>query len=298
MKSKETQMKPGQNIIGFIGLGVMGKSMAGHILDAGYELHVYTRTKTSAASLVEKGAIWEESVAQLSAKCDAVISIVGFPLDVEQVYLGEGGVVQNARTGCVIIDMTTSSPVLAQKIYDEAAQRDVHALDAPVSGGDIGAKNAALSIMVGGDRPAFDKVLPLFEIMGKNVVYQGKAGSGQHTKMVNQIAIASGMVAVCEAIAYAGKSGLDPETVLKSIEAGAAGSWTLSNLAPRMIKGDFEPGFYIKHFIKDMTIASEVSKEMGLNTPGLEMTLGLYRKMADQGFAEKGTQALFKLFDQ
>ena len=290
-------MNKDNTIVGFIGLGVMGKSMAGHILEAGFKLHVFTRTKESALSLINKGAVWEDSAADLSAKCDVIISIVGFPQDVEQVYLGEKGIIGHAPKGAVAIDMTTSSPVLAQKIFDQAAEKGIHTLDAPVSGGDIGAKNATLSIMVGGEKQVFDQVLPLFEIMGKNIVYQGKAGSGQHTKMVNQIAIASGMVAVCEAISYAKKSGLDPETVLESISAGAAGSWTLNNLGPRMIKGDFEPGFFIKHFIKDMTIAQESAKEMGLKTPGLEMTLSFYRDLADRGMGEKGTQALFHLFE-
>lgn len=290
-------MDKDNTVVGFIGLGVMGKSMAGHILEAGFNLHIYTRTRETALSLIDKGAVWEDSVAGLSEKCDVIISIVGFPQDVEQIYLGENGIIGNACKGAVSIDMTTSSPVLAQKIFDQAAKKEIHILDAPVSGGDIGAKNGTLSIMVGGEKKIFDQVCPLFEIMGKNIVYQGKAGSGQHTKMVNQIAIASGMLAVCEAISYAKKSGLDPETVLESISAGAAGSWTLSNLGPRMIKGDFEPGFYIKHFIKDMTIAHESAKEMGLKTPGLEMTLSFYQEMAARGMAEKGTQALFHLFE-
>ena len=291
-------MKPQETIVGFIGLGVMGQSMAGHILSAGYKLHVYTRTRQSAQDIIEKGAVWEDSVADLSGKCDVIITIVGFPKDVEEVYFKEGGIIHNAPKGTVVIDMTTSSPDLAKKIFDLGAQKDVYALDAPVSGGDIGAKNATLSIMVGGKEEAFERVLPLFEVMGKNIVYQGGAGCGQHTKMVNQMAIAAGMVGVCEAIAYAKKSGLDPETVLKSIGSGAAGSWSLNNLGPRMIAGNFDPGFYIKHFIKDMTIARASSQDMDLFTPGLELTLSLYRKMAENGFETDGTQALFRLFQE
>ncbi len=291
-------MKPQETIVGFIGLGVMGQSMAGHILSAGYKLHVYTRTRQSAQDIIEKGAVWEDSVADLSGKCDVIITIVGFPKDVEEVYFKEGGIIHNAPKGTIVIDMTTSSPDLAKKIFDLGDQKDVYALDAPVSGGDIGAKNATLSIMVGGKEEAFERVLPLFEVMGKNIVYQGDAGCGQHTKMVNQMAIAAGMIGVCEAIAYAKQSGLDPETVLKSIGSGAAGSWSLNNLGPRMIAGNFDPGFYIKHFIKDMTIAKASSQDMDLFTPGLELALSLYQKMAENGFENDGTQALFRLFEE
>ena len=290
-------IEPGKTIVGFIGLGVMGKSMAGHILTAGYELHVYTRTKDTAENIVSKGAVWEDSVAELSKKCDAIITIVGFPADVEDVYLGDDGILNHARKGSIVIDMTTSSPDLAVKIDERAKERGVKSLDAPVSGGDWGAQNASLSIMVGGDKKTFDKALPLFEVMGKNVVLQGESGAGQHTKMANQIAIAAGVVAVCESIAYAKKSGLDPEIVLKSIGQGAAGSWSLNNLGPRMIAGNNDPGFYIKHFIKDMNIAATSSKNLGLSTPGLDLTLSLYKKMAKMGYENSGTQALFKLFE-
>ncbi|MBU1340057.1 MAG: NAD(P)-dependent oxidoreductase [Proteobacteria bacterium] len=290
-------IEPVKTIVGFIGLGVMGQSMAGHILSAGYKLHVYTRTKEKAKHIISKGAVWEDSVSDLSSKCDVIITIVGFPTDVEEVYLGENGILNHAKKGAVVIDMTTSSPDLAIKIYEEAKLSGVESLDAPVSGGDLGAQNATLSIMVGGDKKIFDNVLPIFEVMGKNIVLQGKPGSGQHTKMANQIAIAAGVVAVCESLAYARKAGLDPETVLKSIGAGAAGSWTLNNLGPRMIAGNFDPGFYIKHFIKDMTIASTSSRRLGLETPGLDLTLSLYKKMVEMGCEDNGTQALFKLFE-
>ncbi len=291
------QMEPEKTCVGFIGLGVMGKSMAGHILRAGYEVHVYTRTKAAAEELVAKGAVWEDSVKTLSQKSRVIITMVGYPSDVEQVYLGEDGILAHAGKGALVIDMTTSSPDLAVKIHQKAALTGIEALDAPVSGGDLGAKNAALSIMAGGDRAAFDKALPLFDVMGKNIIFQGKPGSGQHTKMANQIAIAAGMVAVCESIAYAKKAGLDPETVLKSIGAGAAASWSLNNLGPRMIAGNMEPGFYVKHFIKDMKIAVESSRQFDFQTPGLDLALSLYERLARMGYEDKGTQALFKLFE-
>ncbi|MFH2090895.1 MAG: NAD(P)-dependent oxidoreductase [Pseudomonadota bacterium] len=288
---------PEKTIVGFIGLGVMGKSMAGHILSAGYPLHVYTRTRASADGLVDKGAVWEDRVSDLSAKCNVIITIVGFPKDVEEVYLGDGGILNHAGPKSFVVDMTTSSPDLAIKLYETAKEKGIQSLDAPVSGGDLGAKNAALSIMVGGDKDSFDTIKPLFEVMGKNIVYQGKAGSGQHTKMANQIAIASGMLAVCEALGYAKKAGLDPETVLQSIGQGAAGSWSLNNLGPRIIKGDMEPGFFVKHFIKDMTIASNSSVDLKMKTPGLDLALSLYKQLVDMGLENKGTQALSKLFE-
>ncbi|WP_457552616.1 NAD(P)-dependent oxidoreductase [Desulfobacula sp.] len=289
-------MEPGKTIVGFIGLGVMGQSMATHILNAGYKLHVYTRTKQKAENIISKGAVWEDTVSELSKKCDVIITIVGFPVDVEEVYMGDNGILNHARKHTIVIDMTTSSPDLAIKIDETAKEKGLESLDAPVSGGDLGAKNASLSIMVGGDKKTFDKVLPLFEVMGKNIVLQGKSGAGHHTKMANQIAIASGMVAICEALAYAKKSGLDPEAVLKCIGPGAAGSWSLNNLGPRIIAGNFEPGFYIRHFIKDMNIAVASANSMGLETPGLDLALSLYKKMAEKGFEDKGTQALYKMY--
>lgn len=287
----------GKTRVGFIGLGVMGQSMAEHILNAGYKLHVHTRTKQKAETIISKGAVWEDAVSSLSQKCDVIITIVGFPADVEAVYLDKNGILNHAKKGMVVIDMTTSSPDLAVKIYEKAKLSGIDSLDAPVSGGDLGARNATLSIMVGGEKKSFDRVLPIFEVMGENIVFQGKPGSGQHAKLANQIAIAAGMVAVCEALAYAKKAGLDPQSVLKSIGPGAAGSWSLNNLGPRMIAGDLEPGFYIKHFIKDMKIAGSSSEQLGLKTPGLDLALSLYEKMADMGFENKGTQALIKLFE-
>ncbi|KJS86625.1 MAG: oxidoreductase [Peptococcaceae bacterium BICA1-8] len=284
--------------IGFIGIGVMGKSMAGNLIKAGYKVNIYNRTKARAQELINNGAKWLDTVAEIANKSNVIITIVGYPKDVEEVYLGENGILNNAEKGTYLIDMTTSSPKLAQRVFQEALAKGMYALDAPVSGGDIGAREARLSIMVGGDQEAFENIKPIFEIMGKNIVLQGKAGSGQHTKMCNQIAIASNMIGVCEAIAYAKKTGLDPTTVLKSIEAGAAGSFSLSNLAPRMIAGNFEPGFYVKHFIKDMTIALDSAKEIGLWTPGLELAKSLYDKIAALGEEDSGTQALYKLLDK
>jgi len=234
--------------IGFIGTGVMGKSMVRNLLNGGLKVHVYSRTKTKAKELLKEGAVWEESVAVLAARCPVIFSMVGFPKDVEEIYLADDGILNNAVPGSYVIDMTTSQPQLAEKIARVAEQKNIFSLDAPVSGGDIGARNGTLSIMVGGHDSAFEHILPLFRLMGKNIVHQGEAGAGQHTKMCNQIAIAAGMLGVCEALAYAERSGLDRRTVLDSIESGAAGSWSLSNLGPRIIKGDFSPGFYVKHF--------------------------------------------------
>jgi len=285
-------------VIGFIGIGVMGKSMAAHILDAGYSLLVYNRTKSRTDALVEKGAKWKDTVAEVAKEADIIITMVGYPKDVEEVYFGDNGILNNAKTGAYVIDMTTSEPSLAKKIYEEAKNKGIFALDAPVSGGDVGAKNAALTIMVGGDKDDFKNVLPIFEIMGKNIVLQGTAGAGQHTKMCNQIVIASNMIGVSEAMVYAKRAGLDPEIVLKSIAAGAAGSWSLSNLAPRMIKGDFEPGFYVKHFVKDMNIALSEAKEMDLNTPGLQLSKYLYDELMEDNKENKGTQVLYQLLDK
>ncbi len=285
-----------KEVIGFVGTGVMGKSMAKNLLKAGYAVNVFNRTKEKAEEVLEAGANWFDTVSELAANSDVIITIVGYPKDVEEVYIGEKGILENAKKGSYVIDMTTSSPKLAEKLFDLAKEKEIFALDAPVSGGDIGAREARLTIMVGGEQEAFNTVKPIFEVMGTNVVLQGKAGAGQHTKMCNQIAIASNMMGVVESMVYAKKAGLDPENVLKSISAGAAGSWSLSNLAPRMITNDFAPGFYVKHFIKDMKIALESAKEMNMMSPGLEKALSLYEQLAVNGEENSGTQALFKLY--
>lgn len=282
--------------IGLIGTGVMGQGMAKNLLQAGYPVSVYTRTKSKAEDLINEGAVWKPSIAELSQQSQVIITMVGFPEDVEEVYFDTEGIFNHAKGGTYLVDMTTSKPKLAQNIFKEGQTRGLHVLDAPVSGGDIGAQNGTLAIMVGGEQETFDALMPLFKVLGDNIVLQGPAGAGQHTKMSNQITIASNMVGVCEAIVYAEKAGLDPARVLKSITTGAAGSWSLSNLAPRMIEGDDAPGFYVKHLIKDMKIAIESAQDMGLTTPGLELSLELYNKLAAKGEENSGTQALIKLF--
>ncbi len=279
--------------VGFIGLGIMGEHMAGHVLAAGYELHVHNRSRAKAESLEARGATWHDRLGELAATCDAVITIVGLPQDVESIYLGTGGLVEHARRGTVLVDMTTSSPSLARRIAAKAAANGVAAVDAPVSGGDIGARNAKLSIMIGGETAAVEHVRPLLARMGENIVHQGAAGAGQHTKMANQIAIASTMMAVCESLIYAERAGLDPRRVLASISTGAAGSFALSNLGPRMLDRDFAAGFFIRHFIKDMGIAVAEAERMHLDLPGLALAKRLYDKLSASGHADDGTQGLF-----
>ena len=283
--------------IGFIGLGVMGKSMAGHFLAAGHPLHVYNRTRSKADDLVANGATWHDTVAGVARAATVVCTIVGFPSDVEDVCLGPDGILENVEPGSIVIDLTTSRPMLAQRLAETGRSRGVGVLDAPVSGGDRGAREASLSIMVGGDRADFDAAQPLLSLMGKPV-YQGPAGSGQHTKMCNQIAVAGTMMGVCESLAYAVRSGLDPRTVLQSIEHGAAASWALSVLSPRILSGDFAPGFFVKHFIKDMGIAIESAEEMGLSLPALSLAKSLYEQLAADGKGDLGTQALFTLLSE
>lgn len=280
--------------IGFIGTGVMGNSIVSHLLKAGHEVAVYNRTKAKAENLLQEGAKWADTPQQAAQEAEAVFTMVGYPADVEQVYFSETGVFAGAAEGAVLIDLTTSKPELAKQINEHAESLGMQSLDAPVSGGDIGARNGTLSIMVGGRKETFERMFPVFSHFGGDVVYQGPAGSGQHTKMCNQIAIASTMMGVCEALSYAIKSGLDPETVLRSISKGAAGSWSLSNLVPRMIEEDFRPGFYIKHFIKDMKIAVEESERMGLELSGLKLSLSAYEKLSAEGFEDNGTQALIR----
>jgi 3-hydroxyisobutyrate dehydrogenase len=285
---------PENTVIGFIGTGVMGKSMAGHLLGTGYPLIVYSRTKEKSAELLEKGAKWVDSPKEMAESANIIITMVGYPDDVEEIYLGVSGLINHSRKDSVLIDMTTSSPSLAVRINEAAIEKGIHTIDAPVSGGDVGAKEAKLSIMAGGEDEVFESIKPLLNLLGTNIVYQGKAGAGQHTKMCNQIAIATNMIGVCEAIIYAEKAGLDPESVLKSITTGAAGSWSLSNLAPRMLNGNFEPGFYIKHFIKDMKIALAEAEHMEMKVPGLALAKSLYEQLAEMGEENSGTQALYK----
>ena len=283
--------------IGFIGTGVMGSSMARNLMRAGYSVSVYTRTKKKAQALLDAGACWASSPAELSKEADVVISIVGYPKDVEEIYLGAAGVL-SVKKGGAVIDMTTSSPALAKKIFAAAKEKGVDALDAPVSGGDIGARDASLAIMVGGEKEAFERYRNIFAAVGKNVRYFGAAGSGQFVKMSNQIAIASNMLGVAEAMAYAKKSGLDAEAVQQTIAAGAAGSWSLTNLAPKMLAGDWSPGFFIKHFLKDMRIAIESAEEMGLDLPGLKLSKKLYDELSVRGMDDCGTQAIFRWYTE
>ena len=282
--------------IAFIGTGVMGRSMAGHLLKTGHALHVFNRTKARAQPLLDTGAHWHATAGDAAAAADFVITIVGYPSDVEETYFGPQGILARARRGAVLIDMTTSSPLLARRIAEAAAAKGLSALDAPVSGGDVGAKEARLVIMVGGDAAAFARAKPLFEVMGKNIVLQGGPGAGQHCKMANQISIASIMMSWCEALTYAQQAGLDPARVIESIGAGAAASWSLNNLAPRALRGDFAPGFYVKHFLKDMRIALESAAEMKLDLPGLTQAKKLYDEVARRGWEENGTQVLLKLY--
>lgn len=282
--------------VGFIGLGVMGRSMARHLRAAGYPMSVYNRTQARADEIVALGADWQASPAAAAAAADVVITMVGYPHDVEEIYFGQNGILERAREDSLLIDMTTSTPSLAQRIYDSARQRGLAALDAPVSGGDIGAREARLTIMVGGDEAAFTRARPVFEKMGRTITRMGSAGAGQHTKMCNQIAIAAGMMGVCEALAYAEGAGIDQTQMIETISTGAAASWSLSNYGPRIIAGDFQPGFYVKHFIKDMEIALAAAGEMGLQTPGLELALRLYQRLAAQGLGDAGTQALYQLY--
>lgn len=284
--------------IGFIGTGVMGASMASHLMTKGYSVHIYNRTKEKAKNLLENGAIWHDSVQELSKKCDCIITMVGYPSDVEEVYFSDKGILANAKPGTIVIDMTTSSPKVAKKIFVEAQKIGLKALDAPVSGGDIGAKNATLTIMVGGDLETYNEALEIFTVLGKTIRYQGPVGSGQYTKMTNQIAIAGSLLGTCEAMTMAKEAGLNPTMVLESISGGAASSWQLINLGQKMIQNDFNPGFYIKHFVKDLGIALEACKELQIRLPLIELALKFYTNMGKDEYYELGTQALYKYYQE
>lgn len=285
-------ISPGKTRIGWIGTGVMGSSMCGHLMAKGFSATVYNRSKAKADSLLAKGAAWAATPKAVAQKSDVIFAIVGFPQDVRSVMLGPDGALAGCDEGNILVDMTTSEPSLAVEIYQEAAQRGVHSVDAPVSGGDVGAKEARLSIMIGGDKVVVDALRPCWEAMGKTIIHQGAAGAGQHTKMVNQILIASNMVGVCEALLYGYRAGLDLKVVLESVSTGAAGSWSLANLGPRIINNNFDPGFFVEHFIKDMGIALDESKRMGLCMPGLAVAHQLYISLKAQGHGRDGTHAL------
>ncbi len=292
------KFEPQNTTIGWVGTGVMGRWMCEHLMRKGYKANIYTRTTAKAAPLVELGAKVLPSPQLVAESSDVIFAIVGFPSDVREVFLGHNGILAGCKSGNVIVDMTTSEPSLATEIAEKAKAKGVYALDAPVSGGDIGAKNAGLSIMVGGELEAFNAIKPLFECMGKTIVYQGQPGAGQHTKMVNQILIASNMIGVCEALLYGYKSGLNMETVMQSVSVGAAGSWSLSNLGPRMMARNFEPGFFVEHFIKDMGIALAEAKKMNIALPGLALASQLYVAVQAQGYGRKGTHALLLALEQ
>ena len=285
-------IEPGKTKIGWIGTGVMGSSMCGHLIDKGFEATVYTRSKEKAKDLLDKGASWVDSPKAVAENSDVIFAIVGFPNDVREVFLGENGALAGSKAGNILVDMTTSEPSLAEEIAAQAKEKGIYSIDAPVSGGDVGAKEARLSIMIGGEKEAVDALQPAWQAMGKTIVHQGPAGAGQHTKMVNQTLISSMMIGVCEALLYGHKAGLDLETVMQSVSTGAAGSWSLSNLGPRIMANNFDPGFFVEHFIKDMGIALAESRRMGLSMPGLALAEQLYQSVKAKGWGRNGTHAL------
>ncbi|MGG5368606.1 2-hydroxy-3-oxopropionate reductase [Enterococcus sp. AZ007] len=282
--------------IGFIGTGVMGKSIVKHFLAAGYEVAVYNRTKSKTDELVAEGAEWHETPAEVTHFSEIVFSMVGYPSDVEEIYYGTNSIFSVDVTGKVLVDLTTSTPTLAEKIYRTAKEKGAEALDAPVSGGDLGAQNGTLTIMAGGDQATFDKVAPLFEIMGKSYSLQGEAGAGQHTKMANQIMIAGTMTGMTEMLVYAKAAKLDVPKVLETLGGGAAQNWSMANYAPRILKSDYSPGFFVKHFIKDLKIALDEAEKLQLDLPATKLATELYEQLADLGFENDGTQALIKLW--
>ncbi|SPF49172.1 Uncharacterized oxidoreductase YkwC [Syntrophobacter sp. SbD1] len=284
--------------IGWIGTGVMGLSMCGHIMEKGYGTTVFSRTKQKTLPLVEKGGVWVDSPRQCAENSDVIFTMLGFPEDVREVYFGGGGILEALRPGVILVDMTTTEPSLSAQIYQAATKLGAFAVDAPVSGGDVGARNATLSIMTGGDREVVEAIRPILETMGRNIVHQGPAGAGQHTKMCNQIVIAGTMIGVCESLLYGFKAGLDLPTMLSSIQGGAAKCWSLDNLAPRILRRDFTPGFFVEHFIKDMGIALKESARMGLFLPGLALVQQLYLAVRSLGHGKAGTQALMLALEQ
>ena len=284
--------------IGFIGVGIMGKSMVRNLMKAGFELHIYARTRSKVEEVISEGAIFHETIADCVKDCDAVITIVGFPVDVEEVYFDKGNILDSAKEGAYLIDMTTTSPMLDQKIAEEGTKRGFHVLDAPVTGGDTGAKAGTLSILVGGSREDYEACMPLFKAMGTNINYQGAAGSGQHAKLANQIMIAGTLSGVCEALTYAKAKGLDLQTVLNSVSTGAAGSKQLDTFGPKILAGDYAPGFFMKHFIKDMKLALIEANRKGLSLDVLSMVLANYEELEAEGYGELGTQALIRFYDE
>ena len=284
--------------IGFIGVGIMGKSMVRNLMKAGYELHIYARTKAKVEDVISEGAVFHETIAECVKGREAVITIVGFPQDVEEVYFDNGNILDSAKPGAYLIDMTTTSPMLAEKLYEEGKKRGFHVLDAPVTGGDTGAKAGTLSILVGGDREDYEACHELFEAMGTNINYEGKAGCGQHCKLANQIMIAGTLSGVCEALTYAKEKGLDLNTFFESVSTGAAGSKQFDTFAPKIIAGDYAPGFFMKHFIKDMKLALIEANRSGIDLGVLSQVLANYEELEAEGYGELGTQALMKFYDE
>jgi 3-hydroxyisobutyrate dehydrogenase/2-hydroxy-3-oxopropionate reductase len=283
--------------IGFIGVGIMGKSMVRNLMKAGFELHIFARAKGKVEDVINEGAVFHGSIADCVGGCEAVITIVGFPADVEEVYFTANNIMDSAKPGTYLIDMTTTSPALAEKLYAEGKAKGFHVMDAPVTGGDTGAKNATLSILAGGDRTDYETCMPLFQAMGKNINYQGKAGCGQHAKLANQIMIAGTLSGVCEALSYAKAKGLDLQTLLDSVSTGAAGSRQLDTFGPKIINGDYAPGFFLKHFVKDMKLALEEAGKSGLHPEVLRQALANYEALEAAGFGNMGTQALMKHYE-
>lgn len=294
MNQVKLKITPDSTRIGWIGTGVMGLHMCEHLIRAGYNVTVFNRTREKALTLLNKGAKWADSPQNVARSSDVIFTIVGFPQDVRQVYFDNNGVLAGLPAGGICVDMTTTSPTLAQEISINALEKNASSLDAPVSGGDIGAREGKLSIMVGGEENIFQSLMPLFRLMGSNIVYQGPPGAGQHTKMCNQIVIAGTMIGVCESLVYAARAGLDPSRVLESITRGAAGCWTLDNLAPRILRNDFDPGFMVDHFIKDLGIALDESRRMGVTLPGLSLAEQIYKEASARGHGHDGTQALYQ----
>ena len=283
--------------IGFIGVGIMGRSMVKNLMKAGFELHIYARTKSKVNDVIEEGAIFHETIGECVRASEAVITMVGFPQDVEEVYFDEGNIMDQAEKGMYLIDMTTTSPMISKKIYEEGKKKGVHVVDAPVTGGDTGAKAGTLSILVGGNKEDYEACMPLFEAMGTNINYQGKAGCGQHAKLANQIMIAGALSGVCEAFSYAQAKGLDLNVLFNSVSTGAAGSKQLDAFGPKIIAGDYAPGFFMKHFIKDMKLALTEANMSGLSLEVLSLVLSNYEELAQEGLGDLGTQALIKYYD-
>lgn len=282
--------------IGWIGVGVMGSGMISNLLQSGFSVQIYSRTRSKCAEVEQKGALWKDSIAQCVSGCDVVITMLGYPQDVKEVYFGENGILNCGTQGSYLIDMTTTSPTLSKEIYQLGKQKGFRVLDAPVSGGDSGARAGTLAIMVGGEKEDYDACMPIFSAMGKNIVYEGVAGNGQHTKMANQIALAGALAGVCEAMTYGKSVGLDVQTMLDTISTGAAGSWQMSNLAPKMLKENFDPGFYLKHYVKDMSIAQQESEEISLQLGVLNAVKAMFDQLQQEGMGDEGTQALIKYY--